>query len=190
MARSAAQNLATYRKKRDFSRTSEPRGGRDRRGAMFVVQKHDARTLHYDFRLQLGGVLLSWAVPKGPSADPDVKRLAVQTEDHPLEYGKFEGTIPEGEYGAGTVLLWDRGTWRADGDAREQYRKGHLSFALEGRRMKGRWHLVRTKTGKPAGRSWLLFKGHDANASGAAKPKRASEAPRATKAKQAATLPS
>jgi bifunctional non-homologous end joining protein LigD len=158
--------LSTYREKRDFTRTGEPRGEASERasGRSFVVQKHAARRLHYDFRLELDGVLLSWAVPKGPSNDPAVKRLAVQTEDHPIEYGSFEGTIPKGEYGAGAVLLWDRGTWEPDGDAREQYRKGHLSFTLHGERMKGKWHLVRTKAGKGDERSWLLFKGKDEEA--------------------------
>jgi bifunctional non-homologous end joining protein LigD len=158
-----ARKLSTYREKRDFTRTREPRGGASRAaaGRSFVVQKHAARRLHYDFRLELDGVLLSWAVPKGPSADPSVKRLAVQTEDHPVEYGTFEGTIPKGEYGGGTVLLWDRGTWEADGDAREQYRKGRLSFTLRGERMKGKWHLVRTRAGKTGERSWLLFKSKD-----------------------------
>jgi len=121
------------------------------------VQKHDATTLHYDFRLELDGVLLSWAVPKGPSLDPADKRLAIQTEDHPLEYGAFEGVIPEGHYGAGTVLVWDHGTWAPDGDARAAYRKGHLNFSLQGKKLHGRWHLVRRGSAK----SWLLFKSRD-----------------------------
>lgn len=161
-----ARKLSTYRDKRDFALTREPRGRSRRRASerSFVVQKHAARRLHYDFRLELDGVLLSWAVPKGPSTDPSVKRLAVQTEDHPVEYGTFEGTIPKGEYGGGTVLLWDRGTWDPDGDAREQYDKGRLSFTLHGERMKGKWHLVRTKAGKSGERSWLLFKSKDEEA--------------------------
>jgi bifunctional non-homologous end joining protein LigD len=160
--------LETYRQKRNFARTAEPRGRQSRRkGHAFVVQKHDARSLHYDFRLELGGVLLSWAVPKGPSLDPKVKRLAMQTEDHPLEYGDFEGVIPEGEYGGGTVLLWDRGTWQPDGDAEEMYRRGRLSFVLEGEKLHGKFHLVRTPGGKRSAdaRRWLLFKSNDAAAS-------------------------
>ncbi len=161
--------LETYRKKRNFSRTSEPRGRQKRRsGYSFVVQKHDARRLHYDFRLELDGVLLSWAVPKGPSLDPGVKRLAMQTEDHPIEYGEFEGTIPEGEYGGGTVLLWDRGTWQPEGDAREMLQRGRLSFELQGEKLRGSFHLVRTSSrgtkAKDAGKSWLLFKSKDAAA--------------------------
>src|SRR3954452_23045229 len=120
--------LETYRAKRDFRRTPEPRG--DARhataGNSFIIQKHAARRLHYDFRLELNGVLLSWAVPKGPSLDPADKRLAMHTEDHPLEYGGFEGIIPAGEYGGGTVLLWDRGTWSPHGDAMAGYHKGEL----------------------------------------------------------------
>ena len=163
-------SLETYRQKRDFSRTKEPRGRQSRRsGHQFVVQKHDARALHYDFRLELGGVLLSWAVPKGPSLDPKVKRLAMQTEDHPLEYGDFEGVIPAGEYGGGTVLLWDRGTWEPEGDAEEMYRRGRLSFALHGEKLRGSFHLVRTGSsgntgGKGSDRRWLLFKSHDGEA--------------------------
>ncbi len=162
-------SLATYRKKRSFGKTREPRGRLAAgEGFSFVVQKHAARRLHYDFRLQLDGVLLSWAVPKGPSLDPKVKRLAVQTEDHPVEYGGFEGTIPQGEYGGGTVMIWDQGRWIPEGDARESYRNGVLKFRLEGKRLRGSWHLVRTKgTGKAGGDkpSWLLFKGSDDEAS-------------------------
>jgi bifunctional non-homologous end joining protein LigD len=161
--------LETYRKKRDFSRTAEPRGRQKRRkGYSFVVQKHDARRLHYDFRLELDGVLLSWAVPKGPSLDPGVKRLAMQTEDHPLEYGDFEGVIPEGEYGGGTVLLWDRGTWKPEGDPQEMLRRGRINFELQGEKLHGGFHLVRTAgragKGKADGRQWLLFKSKDAAA--------------------------
>jgi len=174
------RTLSTYRRKRDFEKTAEPRGAASSRASRasrakgtaqassssFVVQKHEARRLHYDFRLELDGVLLSWAVPKGPSIDPRVKRLAQQTEDHPLEYGGFEGTIPKGQYGGGTVMLWDRGTWLSVGDPRARYEKGHLEFELRGERLKGRWHLVRT--GRDGGKSWLLFKGRDeqANADG------------------------
>ncbi|HTV17048.1 MAG TPA: DNA ligase D, partial [Polyangiaceae bacterium] len=159
-------SLETYRQKRDFARTREPRGRQSRRkGHEFVVQKHDARALHYDFRLELGGVLLSWAVPKGPSLDPKVKRLAMQTEDHPLDYGDFEGVIPKGEYGGGTVLLWDRGTWEPEGDAEDMYRRGRLNFALHGEKLHGSFHLVRTGGGgKGNERRWLLFKSNDTEA--------------------------
>src|SRR5262245_52055928 len=158
--------LDTYRKKRNFARTAEPRGRQKRRkGYSFVVQKHDARRLHYDFRLELGGVLLSWAVPKGPSLDPQAKRLAMQTEDHPIDYGDFEGVIPEGEYGGGTVLLWDRGTWKPESDPQQMYERGRLNFELEGQKLRGGFHLVRTASKDKAGqRSWLLFKSKDAAA--------------------------
>src|SRR4051794_12466937 len=162
--------LREYKRKRNFSRTAQPRGGPvpARAGFSFVIQKHAARRLHYDFRLELDGVLLSWAVPKGPSLDPGVKRLAMQTEDHPIEYGTFEGTIPKGEYGGGTVAVWDNGTWVPEGDPREGMRRGRLTFNLEGKRLRGSWHLVRTRG--PAGRgrdsknAWLLFKGTDEEA--------------------------
>jgi bifunctional non-homologous end joining protein LigD len=170
--------LAKYRQLRDFERTREPPGTTKRgkglpqaaKGLSFVVQKHDARNLHYDFRLELDGVLLSWAVPKGPSLDPSVKRLAIEVEPHPLEYGGFEGTIPKGEYGGGTVMVWDRGTWTPDGDPRVALAKGHLSFTLHGQKLKGAWHLVRTKRvadggyGSNEGKGWLLFKSRDADA--------------------------
>ena len=132
----------------------------------FVVQKHAARQLHYDFRLELDGVFKSWAIPKGPSLVPGVRRLATQTEDHPLEYADFEGVIPAGEYGAGTVMVWDRGTWTPVGDAREALEKGELSFLLSGRKLRGRFHLVRMRPhGDGRGRSsWLFFKGRDAEA--------------------------
>jgi bifunctional non-homologous end joining protein LigD len=159
--------LAEYRKKRDFGLTKEPRGTLERRaGASFVVQKHAASRLHYDFRLELDGVLLSWAVPKGPSLDPSVKRLAVQTEDHPVAYGGFEGVIPKGEYGGGSVVVWDQGSWTPEGDAREMYRKGRLNFALSGQKLQGSFHLVKTRGrgGKGADRQWLLIKSDDAAA--------------------------
>src|SRR6186713_3190331 len=157
-------SLAKYREMRNFERTREPRGKalQRRDGALsFVVQKHDARNLHYDFRLELDGVLLSWAVPKGPSLDPVVKRLAVEVEPHPLEYGDFEGTIPKGQYGGGTVMVWDQGTWEPKGDARKDYEKGHLAFTLHGKKLEGAWHLVRTGGRAKDGKNWLLFKSRD-----------------------------
>ncbi|HEX3113196.1 MAG TPA: DNA ligase D, partial [Candidatus Eisenbacteria bacterium] len=159
--------LTTYRKKRDFRKTPEPKGGtrtaRRRRGLAYVIQKHAASHLHYDFRLELDGVLKSWAVPKGPSLNPADKRLAVEVEDHPIEYGGFEGTIPKGEYGGGSVLLWDRGTWTPVGDAHEGLEKGRLSFELQGEKLKGKWLLIRMK-GRDEDRkpTWLLFKEKDA----------------------------
>src|SRR3569833_2831254 len=131
MASTPQGKLKTYQQKRDFAKTAEPSGKRTakRKGKAlsFVVQKHDATRLHYDFRLELDGVLLSWAVTKGPSLDPADKRLAVRTEDHPLSYGSFEGTIPKGQYGGGTVMLWDQGTWEPKGDPHAGLKKGHLS---------------------------------------------------------------
>ena len=166
--------LEEYRRKRHFSKTPEPSGGvkakaKARRASAkalsFVVQKHDATRLHYDFRLELDGVLKSWAVPKGPSLDPHEKRLAVETEDHPLEYAKFEGTIPEGEYGAGDVIVWDRGRWLAKGDAREGLRRGKLEFALSGEKLSGEWVLVRLKRrGSETKNNWLLMKRQDDSA--------------------------
>ncbi|MGX9179668.1 DNA ligase D [Mesorhizobium sp. BHbdii] len=155
--------LETYRKKRNFSVTPEPQGRMaPGTGNSFVIQKHDATRLHYDFRLEMNGVLKSWAVTKGPSLIPGEKRLAVHVEDHPLEYGGFEGTIPKGEYGGGTVILWDRGTWSPIGDAHRGYAKGHLDFELHGEKLGGRWHLVRM-AGKPREKreNWLLIKGDD-----------------------------
>jgi bifunctional non-homologous end joining protein LigD len=160
-------SLAKYRKMRDFAQTAEPRGGprkakpRALAGHAYVIQKHAARRLHYDFRLELDGALLSWAVPKGPSLDPAVKRLAVETEPHPLEYGNFEGTIPKGQYGGGTVMVWDRGSYTPEGDARKAYEKGHLSFTLHGKKLEGAWHLVRTGRASEEGKNWLLFKARD-----------------------------
>ena len=151
--------LREYQRKRDFERTPEPRGRRGkrtRRGPRFVIQKHAARRLHYDFRLELDGVLKSWAVPKGPSLDPADKRLAVEVEDHPIDYGDFEGVIPQGQYGGGSVLLWDHGTWKPKGDPRESLARGKLEFELDGEKLHGRWLLVRTgSNGKP---QWLLRK--------------------------------
>ncbi|MFC1459727.1 non-homologous end-joining DNA ligase [Microvirga arabica] len=158
--------LAAYRAKRDFTKTSEPAGKASRRrGASFVVQKHDASRLHYDFRLELDGVLKSWAVAKGPSLVKGEKRLAVEVEDHPLQYGDFEGTIPDGQYGGGTVLLWDRGAWEPEGDPHEAYEKGRLTFRLDGEKLKGTWHLVRmAKRPRERQPSWLLIKADDAHA--------------------------
>jgi bifunctional non-homologous end joining protein LigD len=156
-------DLETYNKKRDFTRTAEPPGRKAKAvGNSFVIQKHDATRLHYDFRLEMDGVLKSWAVTRGPSLIPSEKRLAVHVEDHPLDYGGFEGTIPKGEYGGGTVILWDRGTWEPIGDAEKAYRKGHLEFVLHGEKLGGRWHLVRMH-GKPREKreNWLLIKGDD-----------------------------
>jgi bifunctional non-homologous end joining protein LigD len=161
--------LDDYWRKRDFSRTPEPSGKgasrRPRRAAapFFCVQKHLASHLHYDFRLEHNGVLLSWAVPKGPSLDPKTKRLAMQTEDHPVEYGMFEGVIPEG-YGAGIVMLWDHGTWTPESpDVDAALKKGDLKFTLDGYKLKGSWVLVRTggRYGSRDGRSWLLIKHRD-----------------------------
>jgi len=153
--------LETYRRKRDFARTPEPRGTRARRARepIFVVQKHAAHRLHYDFRLELDGVLKSWAVPKQPSRDPKQKRLAVHVEDHPLDYASFEGVIPAGAYGAGKVEIWDAGTWAAEGDPRKGYAEGKLSFILKGRRLSGRWALVRMHSRAHEGRrdNWLLI---------------------------------
>ena len=137
-------SLATYRAKRNFAATPEPKGRKAAKaGASFVIQKHDARRLHYDFRLEMDGALKSWAVTRGPSLVAGEKRLAVHVEDHPLEYSDFEGTIPKGEYGGGTVIVWDRGTWTPIGDAHKGYAKGHLDFELHGEKLNGRWHLVR-----------------------------------------------
>jgi bifunctional non-homologous end joining protein LigD len=154
--------LETYRQKRDFAATAEPRGAAPGTGFSFVVQKHAASRLHYDFRLELDGVLKSWAVTKGPSYDPADRRLAVRTEDHPVEYGAFEGTIPKGEYGGGTVMLWDRGTWRPLHDPQLGLEQGHLHFALDGGRLKGEWNLVRLRPDRRGGReNWLLIKSRD-----------------------------
>jgi len=158
--------LETYQAKRDFKLTPEPRGRKGRNsGNSFVIQKHDATRLHYDFRLEMDGVLKSWAVTRGPSLNPEDKRLAVHVEDHPLSYGDFEGIIPKGQYGGGTVIVWDRGTWTPLGDARKAYRKGHMEFELDGEKLKGRWHLVRMH-GRPGEKreNWLLIKGDDAEA--------------------------
>jgi bifunctional non-homologous end joining protein LigD len=160
--------LETYRKKRKFDVTPEPRGRKGPAGGhRYVIQKHAARRLHYDLRLELDGVMKSWAVTRGPSLDPNEKRLAVQVEDHPIEYNSFEGTIPEGEYGGGTVMVWDRGTWAAEGDPHKALAKGHLIFDLDGEKLHGRWHLVRMRA-RSGDRhdNWLLIKGKDEDARG------------------------
>ncbi len=157
--------LEEYKRKRDFTQTPEPppkvgKGSQQR----FVVQKHRATRLHYDFRLEMDGVLKSWAVPKGPSLDPADKRLAMQVEDHPVSYFDFEGTIPEGNYGAGTVMVWDVGTWEPEGDAHPMLAKGDLKFRLNGKKLKGSFALIHMKARRPGskGTEWLLIKHHDA----------------------------
>jgi len=162
----AKKRLALYRQKRDFTKTVEPSGKADIAPAeypRFVIQKHAATRLHYDLRLEVDGVFKSWAVTKGPSVDPADKRLSVETEDQPLDYGDFEGTIPKGEYGGGTVMLWDRGFWAADGDAGKALRKGELRFTLAGEKLQGNWVLVRLRHDREHGKrtNWLLIKRHD-----------------------------
>jgi DNA ligase D-like protein (predicted 3'-phosphoesterase) len=166
--------LGEYRRKRDLGRSGEPAGGnrRGRRKPRFVVQEHQASTLHYDFRLEAGGVLKSWAIPKGPAADPGQKRLAMPTEDHPLDYENFEGVIPEGEYGAGEVIVWDTGTYdhhSRDQEGRElsvaeAIDRGHVSFVLHGKKLRGGYSLTKMRRG---GReAWLLVKKADEFAGG------------------------
>ena len=171
---SAREQLTEYRRKRDFKKTAEPEGSGDKGGSskskeklVFVIQKHAASRLHFDLRLELDGVMKSWAVPKGPSPDPSIKRLAMQVEDHPVEYNTFEGTIPEGEYGGGTVMLWDQGWYEpekggGEDGVREGYTKGDLKVVFHGKRMKGAWVLVRTRGwGSGQKPSWLLIKHRD-----------------------------
>lgn len=169
---SAREQLTEYRKKRDFKKTAEPEGGADRKKdsvrLAFVIQKHAASHLHYDLRLELDGVMKSWAVPKGPCPDPKVKRLAMQVEDHPMEYNSFEGTIPEGQYGGGTVMLWDNGWYEpekggGEEGVREGLRKGDLKIVFHGKRIKGSYVLVRTRSFGSGGSkpSWLLIKHRD-----------------------------
>ncbi|MGB7497875.1 MAG: DNA polymerase ligase N-terminal domain-containing protein [Candidatus Acidiferrum sp.] len=158
--------LEKYRKKRNFKVSPEPKGRpvtKRQSELLYVIQKHRASHLHYDFRLEYKGVLLSWAIPKGPSLDPSVKRLAMQVEDHPVEYGSFEGIIPAGEYGGGTVMLWDRGTWAPDDqDVEAALRKGSLKFTLHGKKLRGSWALVRTNSyGGERKNAWLLIKHRD-----------------------------
>ena len=181
----AAEQLREYQRKRDFGKTAEPSGAAKRGPATkssrsrsanalrFVIQKHDASHLHYDLRLEMDGVMKSWAVPKGPSSDPAVKRLAMQVEDHPIEYNTFEGTIPEGEYGGGTVMLWDNGTYEIENAptddqneaAHDQYDRGELKIDFHGKRIKGSYALVRTRgMGSSSKPSWLLIKHRDDHA--------------------------
>src|ERR1700744_4072900 len=164
-----SRNLSKYLAKRDFKQTAEPSGAvgaAPAKGLRFVIQKHAARRLHYDLRLELDGVFKSWAVTRGPSLDPSDKRLAVEVEDHPLDYGDFEGTIPRGEYGGGTVQLWDRGYWMPEGDGSPQQalKSGDLKFTLDGDRLHGSWVLVRIKNDRYGGgkrTNWLLIKHRD-----------------------------
>lgn len=162
-----AKPLQEYQRKRDFNATPEPAGKRahprSAHALQYCIQKHDASHLHYDFRLELDGTLKSWAIPKGPSLDPKVRRLAVHVEDHPLDYANFEGSIPEGHYGAGDVIVWDRGVWEPEGDPREAYAKGKLRFRLLGEKLSGVWNLFRTHlAGKKE--QWMLVKSHDGQA--------------------------
>jgi DNA ligase D-like protein (predicted 3'-phosphoesterase) len=173
----ASGRLETYRRKRDLNRSGEPAGGRRRpgRGPVFVIQKHHATSLHYDFRLEVAGVLRSWAVPKGPSTDPRDRRLAMEVEVHPLDYASFEGVIEEGSYGAGPVIVWDTGTYRNLSERRGQevpieqaLRDGHVSVWLEGRKLRGGWSLRRIRSGaKP---QWLLVKRRDPEADARRRP--------------------
>ena len=164
--------LSEYNIKRDFKKTKEPKGEvkKSGKGLLFVVQKHDASQLHYDFRLEMGGVLVSWAIPKGPSSDTSVKRLAVHVEDHPLDYINFEGTIPKGQYGGGTVMVWDTGTFFTEGSTdydesekqlKKMYDQGSISIEIHGKKLKGLYHLIHMK-GKD--KEWLLLKGEDNHA--------------------------
>ena len=172
-AESDVKPLAEYKRKRDFKKTAEPAGKpvtrRSKRALRFVIQKHAASRLHFDFRLELDGVMKSWAVPKGPSYDPSVKRLAMEVEDHPIEYNTFEGTIPKGQYGGGTVMLWDRGTYEAESGGgeeaiREGYARGDLKIVLHGKRLEGGWVLVRMRRGESERAQWLLIKHRDETA--------------------------
>ncbi|MGA8117894.1 MAG: DNA polymerase ligase N-terminal domain-containing protein [Actinocatenispora sp.] len=178
---STARRLDEYQRKRHFDRTTEPHGRGRRRGGsddpIFVIQHHDASSDHYDFRLQVGDVLKSWAVPKGPSTNPKDKRLAVPTEDHPMDYASFEGTIPDGEYGAGTVLVWDTGTYRntsrhqgEDLSLDDALDRGHATFRLDGEKLSGGYALTRIRTGKDE--SWLLVKQDDDGADARRRPVR------------------
>jgi len=174
MARGRSEDLlAEYKARRDFAKTPEPKAKREKaKGNSFVIQKHAATRTHFDFRLEKDGVLKSWAVTKGPSLDPSQKRLAVRTEDHPLDYGGFEGVIPKGEYGGGPVMIWDKGTWEPIGDPDEGLAKGDLKFRLHGDRLNGDFVLVRMKPRKEdRGReNWLLIKKRDEYAGDGSEP--------------------
>lgn len=168
MAPEEKDALKSYHKKRDFKKTTEPKGEVKKRTGkpIFVIQKHDATSLHYDFRFEMDGVLKSWAIPKGPSTNPNEKHLAVETEDHPMEYAKFEGVIPEGEYGAGPVLIWDRGTYEnlkemqgKDISIQEMYKKGRIELFLHGEKLQGAYALIKTKG--MGDNKWLFFKMKD-----------------------------
>lgn len=163
-----------YESKRDFSKTKEPKAGTkkgDPKNPVFVIQKHDATNLHYDFRLEIGGTLKSWSVPKGPSTDPKIKRMAIPTEDHPLEYADFEGTIPKEEYGGGTVMIWDKGSFenlKVDKqgkpiDLKEAYKMGTIEISLKGKKLQGGYALIKMKSGNMEG-NWLLVKMKDEDA--------------------------
>jgi bifunctional non-homologous end joining protein LigD len=161
---SAADKLDRYKAKRNFSITTEPADGGEHGEdeLSFVIQKHWASRLHYDFRLELDGTMKSWAVPKGPSYDSHDKRMAVHVEDHPISYSSFEGTIPAKQYGAGKVIIWDRGTWHPMGDPEQGYRDGNLKFELRGHKMRGKWALIRIKSRTDKQDAWLLLKEKDA----------------------------
>lgn len=170
---SKSKPLAEYKRKRDFTKTAEPAGktlaARRKHALRFVIQKHAASHLHFDFRLELDGVMKSWAVPKGPSYDPAVRRLAMEVEDHPIEYNTFEGTIPKGQYGGGTVMLWDRGTYEPEGGGgdealRQGYERGDLKITLHGKRLQGGWVLVRMRRDDSGRAQWLLIKHRDESA--------------------------
>ena len=190
------RSLARYREMRDFDATPEPSGTpRTERASasiseagIFVVQRHEATRLHFDFRLELDGVLVSWAVPREPSMSVGVRRLAVRTEDHPREYAQFHGAIPEGQYGAGHVQIWDKGTWRPVGDPREGLERGHLKFELDGDRLRGRFVLIRMKSRGERQENWLLIRERDAQhvATAPAPRKRAARATPRTARKQSA----
>ena len=164
----ASRKLSTYQSKRNFDLTAEPSGEAEVKPSerlRFVIQKHAATRMHYDLRLEYEGVFKSWAVTRGPSLDPHERRLAVEVEDHPLDYGDFEGTIPKGQYGGGSVMLWDRGYWKPEGglSIAAQLKKGHLTAEFDGERMKGAWHLVRLDKDRERAKrtNWLLIKAHD-----------------------------